>query len=127
RRGFRIANLRRRAELAVFVRRLLVTDRQQSGILALRSGVELHPEQADGIDAESDRPLGKAGLVIEQKALRPLVPLRLAGTVLSVVGIEIEVAQFQRGLAIGEELRHGHTWQTRTQRSNRNRRSKRLR
>src|SRR5690606_32626012 len=99
-RGLRVTRLGRRAELAVLVWRLVVAYRQQPGVLPVRPRIELYPEQADRIDAEAYWPLGKPGLEIEQETLRPLVAFRLVGAFLPVIGIEVEITQLQRCLAV---------------------------
>jgi hypothetical protein len=71
---------------------------------AVRAGVELEPEQAQGVQAHADAALGVAGLVAQQEALGPLLRVRLAGAALAIVTVEVEVAQFQAGLAVADEV-----------------------
>ncbi|MCY1298109.1 hypothetical protein D9M70_475800 [compost metagenome] len=95
------------AQLAVFVLGaigLLAVGLQQASAGAVGAGVQLDPEQAEGVHTHADCAVGVAGLVAQQEALGPLLRLALGGAVLAEVAVEVEVAQFQVGLAVGEEV-----------------------
>lgn len=55
------------------------------------------------VDAEADGALGEARLVIQDEALAPLFLLARRGAAIAVVGIDVEVAQGQRCLAVLDE------------------------
>ncbi|GAB3377353.1 hypothetical protein GCM10027514_14600 [Azotobacter armeniacus] len=66
--------------------------------------------QADGVlarqvEAEADRPLGEAGLVVEDEALAPL--LHLGAVLVAGALVDVEAAQLERGLAVLEKGRLG--------------------
>ena len=76
--GFRVTQFQRAFHAAVFIGRATIAlHRQQAGVDPVRVVDELEPEQADDIDANADRPLGVTGLGVEDKALGPLLGLRL--------------------------------------------------
>src|SRR5690606_17221120 len=67
------------------------------------TGVQFDADQRDGVDAEADRALGKAGVVVEQETLAPLVGFTVV--IGGVVGVEVvvEIAQAQRGFTVFNE------------------------
>ncbi|MNO93194.1 hypothetical protein D3C76_847910 [compost metagenome] len=83
---------------------LLAVARQQAGAGAVGAGVELDAEQAEGVDAKADGACGVTGFVAQQEALGPFLLLGLGGAVLAEVAIEVEVAQFEAGLAVHEKV-----------------------
>ena len=83
---------------------------EQAGAAAVGAGIELHPEQADGVDAETDGALGVTGLVAQEEALGPFLGLGLAGAFLAEITVEVEVAEFDAGLAVLDELGMGQGW-----------------
>ncbi|MNO51483.1 hypothetical protein D3C76_418770 [compost metagenome] len=100
-------DLGRQAHLRVLIRRMprvVARRRQQAAVTVRRAGIELYPEQADCINANAYRPLGKAGLHIEDKTLRPLFALggALAGTAVAIteVAVEVDIPRFDLGAAV---------------------------
>jgi hypothetical protein len=77
--------------------------RQQPGSSAAAAGVELEAEQADGVDAEADGAFAEAGLQAQEEALRPFVGV-VARAALAEVAIEVEVAQFEAGVAVLDQV-----------------------
>lgn len=71
------------------------------------TGIQLHTQQADGVEAEADGAFGEPGAVVEDEALTPL--LRLAVVVGGVLGVQvvIEIAQAEAGLAVFDETGGG--------------------
>ncbi|MNZ32984.1 hypothetical protein D3C78_503220 [compost metagenome] len=110
------AQLGGEAELAVFVLGAagFAVALEQAGAGAVGAGVELDAEQAEGIDAHPHGALGEAGLIAQEEALGPFLGLGLGGIVLAEVAIEVEVAQFQAGLAVLDELGLGDARQNDT-------------
>ncbi len=110
--GLAQARLGGQAGAAEFVRGpTVVVHRQQAAAAATASGVQPHAHQGQGIEPNAQGALGEPGLVVEQKALRPLGPLMLGrgrrawGQALLVteVLVEIDVAQLQLELAVVDE------------------------
>uniref|UniRef100_A0A1I8ALT3 Secreted protein n=1 Tax=Steinernema glaseri TaxID=37863 RepID=A0A1I8ALT3_9BILA len=104
------AHLGGQAQLAVFAlgtARCLAVTLQQAATTAFGAGIELEPEQADGVHPNAQGALGKAGLVAQHKALGPFLGLGLRGLVLAKVAVEVEVAQFHAGLAVIDKGRVG--------------------
>ncbi|MNQ92844.1 hypothetical protein D3C85_1082820 [compost metagenome] len=98
--------LERRAQAAVFVRRLAVAmHRQQPGAGAVRAAVELDAEQADQVDADADGAGRVAGTGIEDEALRPFLCLGLlvGADDVGEVAAEVVVARLQRGAGAFDE------------------------
>jgi len=95
--------LRRQACRAVVIRRFTGSRAwQEAGAATAGAGVELDAEQADGIQAEADRPFGVAGFHFQDEALGPLLGLGLA-VPRTEVAVHVEVAQFDSGLAVFDE------------------------
>ncbi|MCY1491845.1 hypothetical protein D9M68_256430 [compost metagenome] len=111
--ALRRAQLGGQAEFAVFVVGGLTGLRvtlEQAGAGAIRAGVELETEQADGVHADADGALGVAGLQAQQETLRPLFLFGLRGAFLAEIAVEVEVAQLQAAFAVLDELRLSQTW-----------------
>lgn len=75
----------------------------QAALAGTAAAVQAHAEQAQRVDAEADGALGEARLVIQDEALAPLFLLARRGGAIAVVGIDVEVAQGQRCLAVLDE------------------------
>jgi len=74
--------------------------------------VELDAQQPKRVDAEAHRPLGEAGLQVENEALAPFVGLgfrrtlvlrRVGLVVVAVVAVHVEVAQLEAGRGVVDE------------------------
>ncbi|MNL53202.1 hypothetical protein D3C87_1764320 [compost metagenome] len=80
------------------------------GVAVLAGGrVQLDAQQADGIDTKAHRPLAETGGEIQLKALAPFRLITLGrgflggSTLITVVGIDIEVTKLERGLAVFDQ------------------------
>ncbi|MCY1427994.1 hypothetical protein D9M71_438640 [compost metagenome] len=85
--------------------------RQKPGTGAAGAGIQLHTQQSQGVQTETEAAWGEPGLHIQQETLGPFFLLRLcvgsglgghARLVLEVI-VEVDVAQLQVGLAVFDE------------------------
>ncbi|MNO83820.1 hypothetical protein D3C76_751440 [compost metagenome] len=76
---------------------------EQAGTGAIGAGVEFYAEQADGVETDADQTFGKARLIAQQQALGPFLLFRLGCVGLTIIPVEVKVAQFQAGFAVCEE------------------------
>lgn len=81
----------------------VVLYRQQVGAGAAAAGIQLDPEQAQSVEAETDAAFAVAGLQIEPEALTPFFPLVLSRA-FTEVAVEVDVGGAQAGLAVGDEV-----------------------
>ncbi|MCY1296877.1 hypothetical protein D9M70_462910 [compost metagenome] len=106
-----------RAEEPEFIGHLAVAlHLQGTGAAGAAPGVELDPQEAQAVDAESQGTVGEAGGIAQHEALRPLLGFGLGLTVkargvrlvgVPVVAVHVEVAGFQAQLAVGEKVGAG--------------------
>lgn len=75
---------------------------QKAGADAVGAGVELHAEQADGVEPEAERAFGVARFHFQHEALRPFLGLGLA-VAGAKIAVHVEVAQIDAGLAVLDE------------------------
>ncbi|KWV84811.1 hypothetical protein PFLmoz3_05525 [Pseudomonas fluorescens] len=74
--------------------------RQQLGTGGAFAAIKLLRIQAQHVNPETDRALGKAGLGIKDKILRPLFGLALGVGRVGEVAIEVGITQVERGLGV---------------------------
>ncbi len=103
--GLGETRLGRRASTRPAVRRFaVIVGDHRAAHVAASAAVEGHAEHADGVKAKTDGALGKARLVVEEERLAPLFGLRWRGGAVTVVVIEVEVAQAQVGFTVTQEI-----------------------
>ncbi|MCY1533483.1 hypothetical protein D9M68_688120 [compost metagenome] len=100
------------AQAGKFVRGpAVIVQGQQSGTGPAGAGIQLHTQESQGVQAETETAWGVAGLHIQQETLGPFFLLRLcvgsglgghARLVLEVI-VEVDVAQLQVGFAVFDE------------------------
>lgn len=96
------------AQLTVFVLGMAFSVcLEQAGAGPVGAGIELDAEQANGVESETYATLRVAGLPVYPYALGPLVGLALCCAGLAEIAIEIEVTQFQSGLAVFQKAGAG--------------------
>ncbi|MNZ73454.1 hypothetical protein D3C78_918650 [compost metagenome] len=87
-----------------FARENRAAVRGRRGAVGTAARIQLDAQQADRIDTETDGALGVTGDETQIEALAPLFIFVGTGTV-AVVGVDIEVTQPQRCLAVFDETR----------------------
>ncbi|MDT4841879.1 hypothetical protein FQZ97_757550 [compost metagenome] len=80
---------------------------EQAGAGAVRAGVELQTEQADGVHADTDGAFGITGLQAQDKALGPFLGFVAGGCGVAEIAVEVEIASIQAGLAVVDKGRAG--------------------
>ncbi|MNX85723.1 hypothetical protein D3C86_1175740 [compost metagenome] len=99
--------LGRQAQFAILVLGAfgrLVIALEQAGAGAIGTGIELDAELAKSVDTDADHAVGIAGFVAQKETLGPFFLLGLGGIGLAEVAVEVEVARFQPGRAVCEEV-----------------------
>ncbi len=89
-------------QLAVFVHRAVFTGiaLENTGAGAIRAGVQLDAQQADGVQTEAQTTFGVTGLPIGAHALGPFIGLALGCIALAKVAVEVEIAQLDAALGV---------------------------
>ncbi|MNG20887.1 hypothetical protein D3C84_1051860 [compost metagenome] len=72
--------------------------------MTARAAVEFQAQQTHGIQAEPHGAVGKPGLIIEHECLAPFFGLRRCGSAITVIVVEVEVAQVQVGFAVADKI-----------------------
>ena len=108
--GLGHAHLGGQAKLGVLVGRaprVMPAGWQQAAIAAIRAGVELDPEHAQGIQAKAHGAFGVARLQVENEALGRLLALGCAlrglGVAITEVPVEVDRARLELGATVLEK------------------------